>query len=235
MRSTRANLLLAGTLSVAALTGGAVVGPAIATAASGGSSPAAAVGNRIDKIKQTLQGLVDNGTITTEQRDKVATTLNDKLPPPGARGRGGARGVELGAAAKALGMTAQDLMTELRASKSLADVAGEKKVPLGTLTGALQKAAEDQLASAVKTGRLTQAQADKLKSTLSSRIADQVQRKGVGPGGGPGRGHGRGPGMGPGAPGLGPGAPGMGPGAPDDATPGPGTTAPKQPSSYLPA
>jgi hypothetical protein len=181
------------------------------------------VSDRVEKIKQALQGLVDDGTITQAQRDKVATTLNDKLPPPG-RGPGKAlRGIGLDAAAKALGMTVQDLMTELRAGKSLADVAGEKKVPLTTLTGALQKAAEDQLAQAVKDGKLTQAQADARKAELPARIADEVQHKG----GGPGRGHGFGPGGRPGAP----------DGDADDATPGttPPSGTPKQPSSYVPA
>lgn len=198
MRPTRSRLALAGALGLAVLTGGVVVGPAVASAA-GGASPGAAVGDRLGRIKDALQGLVDDRTLTPAQRDKVASTLNDKLPPPG-HGRGGPGrgplGVGLDAAAKALGMSTSDLMTELRSGKSLADVAGEKNVPLPTLTGALQKAEEDELAQAVKDGKLTQAQADAKKADLAKRIADQVQKKGVGPG----RGHGWGPGGNPAAP-----------------------------------
>lgn len=218
MRSRRASIALASTLAVAGLTGGVVLGPAIADAASGQATPAAAVGDRVDKIKKALQGLVDDGTITSDQRDKVASTLADRLPPPG-HGPRGPKGLALDVAAQALGMSEQDLRAQLRAGKSVADVAKDKGVALDKVTGALQKAAEDRLAQAVEDGRLTQAQADEEKAELSQKIADGVQRKGVGPG----KGHGWGPGGRPGA-------------GPDDERPAPapsGST--RQPSSYVPA
>lgn len=217
MRSKRAGLVLASTIGLAALAAGALVGPAVADAASGGSSPAVAVSHRVDQLKQALQGLVDNGTITAQQRDKVATTLADKLPPPGRRGQG-PDAVALDVAASTLGMTPQDLRTQLRSGKSLADVAKDKGVPLTTLTSALQKAAQDRLSQAVTDGRLTQAQADALKAQLPQRIADGVQRKGD-PGKGLGKEHRWGPGGPPGS-------------APQQAPPS-GST--QQPSSYLPA
>lgn len=217
MRSRRASLALAGTIAVAGLTGGVVLGPAIADAASGQSTPAAAVADRVDRIKQALQGLVDDGTITPAQRDEVASTLADKLPPPG-HGPRGVRGLALDVAAQALGTTEQELRTQLRSGKSIADVAKDKGVALDKVTAALQKAAEDRLAQAVEDGRLTQAQAEQEKAELAQKIADAVQRKG----GGPGKGHGWGPG----------GRPGAGqPGGPTTTPPG-GT---EQPSSYVPA
>lgn len=207
MSSRRASITLAGALGLAGLAGGVVLGPAVAAAASAQVAPA--VGDRIQRLQQALQGLVDDGTLTAAQRDKVASTLADRLPPPGPGPRGphGPRGAQLQAAASALGMTAAELQAQLRAGKSLADVAKDKGVPLDTLTAALQKAAEDRLAQAVAAGRLTQQQADKIKAALSQRIADAVQRKAV-----PGRPH-RAPG-------------GPGPGAPGSTT---------QPSSYPPA
>lgn len=209
MSSRRASIALASTLGLAGLAGGAVLGPAVATAASGQVAPA--IGDRVQRLQQALQGLVDDGTLTAAQRDKVASTLADKLPPPG-RGPRGPRGGELDTAASALGMTPTELRAQLRAGKSLADVAKDRGVALGTLTAALQNAAADRLAQAVQDGRLTQQQADKIKATLPQRIADAVQRKGAP---GPGR-H-------------------LRPGTPPGPTP-PGTAGGRQqPSSYTPA
>lgn len=217
MTSRRASVLLAGTLGLSALAGGAVLVPALASAATGEQSPTAAVGDRVDRIKDALQGLVDDGTITEAQRDKVATTLSEKLPPPGRGHRMKGLHAALDVAATTLGLSEQDLRAELRAGKSLADVAEEKGVPLATLKSALQKAAEDHLAEEVAEGDLTQAQADERKKDLSARLDDLLQRKGLP---GPGRGHGRG---------HGPGAPG----APDD--PPPPAEGSDEPSSYVPA
>lgn len=226
MRSRRASLALAGTIAVAGLTGGVVLGPAIATAASGQTTPATAVSDRVERIKQALQGLVDDKTINTQQRDKIASTLADKLPPPG-RGPRPGRDLALDAAAQALGMTQAELVTQLRSGKSIATVAKDRGVALDKVTAALQKAAEDRLAQAVQNGRLTQAQADAEKAELPQKIADAVQRAGAGPG----KGRGWGPG---GAHGdSDQGTPGDGDQDAPSAPPAP--SASQQPSSYVPA
>jgi hypothetical protein len=195
MRSRGTTLVLAGALGLAGLTGGLVVGPAIAVAATSEESAADAVGNRVERLKEALQGLVDDGTLTTEQRDKVAETLDSAMPNgrghgPGHPGRGlGHLGkhLALDVAASTLGMTEAELLTELREGRSLADVAEEKGVSLETLKSELQKAAEERLAQAVEDGRLTQEEADEKKAELAERIADAVEREGL-----PGRGHGHG-------------------------------------------
>ncbi|MEP7369702.1 MAG: hypothetical protein ABI662_08610, partial [Dermatophilaceae bacterium] len=134
---------------------------------------------------------------TKAQADKVASTLDSKLPKAGPGGLGrhfgrfGGMGMRMreteDAAAKALGMTADQLHTAMEGGKSLAAVAKAKGVSVTTVVKAMVASAQGQLATAVKDGKLTQAQADKLKTSLTQRITDRVNE--VRPEGGPG--HGR--------------------------------------------
>lgn len=202
MRTRRGRLALGAGLAVAGLTVGLVLAPALASAATGDESPGAAVGNRVERIKDALQGLVDDGTIDEAQRDRVAEHLAEEMPgrgkgPGGGHGRGhgpgggpgghgiGALKVGLDVAAEKLGMSREDLVTELRSGKSLADVAGEKGVSVDDLTAALKAEAVERLDAAVAEGRLTQAEADEKKAVLDEHLARAVQREG-----GHGRGHG---------------------------------------------
>ena len=179
------SLTMAGVFGVAGLTAGAVLAPAVASAASGDTTAGAAIRDRVSEIKDALAGLVKDGTLTQAQANKVATTLDQKLP----HGRHGGRGFgrpDLDAAASALGMTEDQLVRQLQSGKSLADVAKAKHVSVDTLVSRLVTAAQSDLADAVKAGRLTQAQADFLKTDLKARITETVNRQGFGRGG-----HGR--------------------------------------------
>ena len=66
-----------------------------------------------------------------------------------------------------------------------------KELKFGQEARDLLKAGVDQLAEAVKSGKLTQAQADDISANLKTRITDQVTH--TRPAGGPGRHHGGGP------------------------------------------
>jgi uncharacterized protein (DUF433 family) len=122
--------------------------------------------------------------------EQAANLVDRKLPEGGeGPGRGFGMGVELEAAATALGISADDLRTELKDGKSIAEVATEKKVDKQKVIDALVAAAKTRLAEAVKNGKLTQAEADKRTETLTERITKAVDAKG-GFGRGPG-GHGR--------------------------------------------
>ena len=82
----------------------------------------------------------------------------------------------LDAAATALGMTTEELRTELRAGTSLATIAGEQGVEVGKVVSALVADAKARLAQAVTDGKLTQAQADERSANLEARITDLVNR-----------------------------------------------------------
>jgi hypothetical protein len=108
-------------------------------------------------------------------------------------GRGGFAGgnAEMDAAAAKLGMTTQELMTELRAGKSLADVATEKGVGADELKAAIITAVTAQIDQAVSDGKLTQTQAEQLKSKLDSQIDLNKSWPNGGGFKGPGHGFGR--------------------------------------------
>jgi hypothetical protein len=175
MYKRTAGLILTGVLATGAV-GAVAMTPASATSSDN------VVTSRLAGIKSALSGLVKDGTLTQSQADKVASTLDTKLPrggPGGHEGPGGRLG-GMGmrqaedAAAKALGMTTDKLHAALEGGKSLADVAKSQKVSVPTLVKAMVKAAEADLARAVKDGRMTQAQAATMKASLSQRITDRV-------------------------------------------------------------
>ena len=93
------------------------------------------------------------------------------------------RGDDFAAAASYLGLTATELQTQLQAGKTLGQVAdGTSGKSKAGLIAALVAHEKDELAAAVKAGRLTQAQADQITTDLTQRFTDLVN--GVrGPGG----------------------------------------------------
>jgi hypothetical protein len=105
-------------------------------------------------------------------------------------------GDDLAAAASYLGSTTDALLTQLKAGKTLAQIAdatsGKSKAGL---IAALVSHEKQELADAVTAGRLTKAQSDQIASTLTQRFTDLVNgvRPAIGPGGrGPGHDHGEG-------------------------------------------
>lgn len=68
--------------------------------------------------------------------------------------------------AKAIGVTPQQLVSELRSGKSVAQVAGEHNVSVQTVVGALVQAADAKINQAVADHQLTSAQGSKLESLV---------------------------------------------------------------------
>src|SRR3954452_23110431 len=121
MKLTRASgLVLAAATGLAGLGVGTTLGPVAASAA---TTTTQAVTDRATAIKDALKGLVTDGTITQQQADKVATTLAETLPK-GRTGRAGlGRGAALPSAASVIGITEDELRTQLEAGKTLATIA----------------------------------------------------------------------------------------------------------------
>jgi len=193
MYKRTAGLILTGVLATGAV-GAVALTPASATTSDN------AVTSRLAGIKSALSGLVSDGTLTQSQADKVASTLDTKLPkgpkgghegfggPGGPGGHFGRMGMGMArtedAAAKALGLTRAKLHTALESGRSLADVAKAQRVSVTSLVKAMVTATEGELSAAVKDGTMTQAQADKMKSGLTARITERVNN--VRPDRGPG-------------------------------------------------
>lgn len=107
----------------------------------------------------------------------VMDAIRSARPP-----RLGAAGLE--AAAKALGMTADDLSTQLAAGTSLADIATQKGVDLQIVQDAIQAARnaemKTQINDAVAAGTISQDKADWLLDGLSKGFLDRPDGFGFG-------------------------------------------------------
>jgi hypothetical protein len=139
-----------------------------------------------DAAKDTVAKGLSEGQMTQSQADEANGRIDTWQPGQGGpwgmpfgghdRGWGGMGhhgfGFEgqaiLDAAAKTLGMTTADLTTELQSGKTLADIAAEKKVDVAALKQAMIDAAKAQVDQAVTDGKLTQAQADQLKTKIDT-------------------------------------------------------------------
>jgi len=201
-------LVSAGALAV----GGATIGWA---ATSGGDkSPAAALADAINKNKGTnlteadirqamedvfkarLDAAVQAGKLTQAQADEMLQRYKNR--PQRGIPHAGRMSELIAPVAKALGMTEDQLRSELRSGKTLAKLAQEKGVSRATLLAAIKTGIQ---AEAKEHGRtLTAAQLDALAAKMadSARPAGRGWRHGHGPGGfGPGFGLGEMPPLGP--------------------------------------
>jgi hypothetical protein len=165
--------------------------------------------NRLSDGKTTIAGIakeknIDLNTIidaiAAADRQRIEDFVNNPLPVGGrgpgpgfwpgvGHGPGMALGVDekLDAAAKALGTTTDDLRSALRDGKSIADVAKDKNVDVNKVIDSMVTAAQARIDQAKTDGKLTQEQADRLKSDLKDRITKLVNgdfggRRGRGPG-----------------------------------------------------
>ena len=199
--------IAAAVAAVVIVGGGVTASLAVASAQTGTSStttpstggPPAGRPDHGAAEKSALDPLVQDGTITQEQEDKVLGALEQAHPkgPDGPGGFGGMLGAGEDAVAKALGITTDQLKTDLQNGQSIAEVAKAQNVDVSTVVQAIVDAANAKLDEAVQSGKLTQDQADKIKANETQMITDLVNGK-LPFGGGMGGfgGHGHGPGMG---------------------------------------
>lgn len=137
-------------------------------------------------LKKALLARVDAqlkaGTIGKEQAAALKQRIDSEAfalfgPLGGPRG-GGHHGVALAAAAAYLGTTESTLRTSLASGKSLADVAkATDGKTVDGLVAAIVAAEKKQLAAAVTSGRLTEAQQAALLEGLQARVTAMVNRE----------------------------------------------------------
>ena len=164
----RKKLVVAAAAGALTLTGLAVAVPAVAAAEDTDGTSTSVV----DRIKDALSALVDDGSISQEQADEVATTLSEADLGWHGGHHGGWYGLE--AAAGALGVTEDELRTALEADgATLAKVAEDKGVAVDTLVDALVKASQDGIAKAVESG-MPQEVADKRLADLEQQVTEWV-------------------------------------------------------------
>ena len=194
---------LAAALAVTGGTAVAIARPSAHTTVQVGSSSAAPSTttpgadhrrpSRFDHLHEVLAGLVAKGTITQAQADAVEAAMASGAHPN--HRPGGPRGGDLMGmlregikpVADAIGITPEQLLTELRSGKSIADVAKAHGVSEAKVVAAIEAQATKRIDEAVSKGHLTSDQAVKIKSKLHDLITKVVEHTG-GPmpfGGGP--------------------------------------------------
>ena len=152
-------------------------------------------------LQEVLQPLIDDGTITQAQADKVIAALVAAHPmgdhdggPMGGGHRGGPRGLigeGLDVVATTLGITTDEVRTALQSGQSLADLAVSKGKTAQDVIDALVAEGTTKINDRVTAGDITQAQADQMIAGLTTGITALVNS--TPPLGGPGMGF---PGMG---------------------------------------
>ena len=138
---------------------------------------------------------VQDGKLTADQANERKANLQERITklvnegkPKGGGPRG--HGPKLDAAAKALGVSTDDLRGQLRDGKTIAQVADDRNVDKQKVIDAMVADATEHIDQAVKDGKLTADQANERKSGLKDRITTlvndgpQKDREG-GPGGPP--------------------------------------------------
>ncbi len=142
------------------------------------------------KLRETLQALVDDGTITAEQADAVTAHLVENRPERGEGGFGGGPGGHRGgpggmfgrggpgmgseALTGLLGLTAEEIHTQLHDGTTLAEIATAQGVEVQAVVDALVAELDTRLDEAVTNGRIDQAEADEKLAEATEKITDMV-------------------------------------------------------------
>jgi len=134
---------------------------------------------------------VQEGRLTADQAGERKANLQDRITrlvdEGGPNGEGRGHGPKLDAAAKALGVSTDELRRQLQGGKTIAQVAEDRNVDEQKVIDAMVKDAEEHLDQAVQDGKLTADQANERKANLQDRITSLVNN-------GPQRGRDGGPG-----------------------------------------
>ncbi len=142
-------------------------------------------------LKSVLNGLVTDGTITQAQADAITAKMDaaraaNPAPGKGMRGVGGANLDEI---ATVLGITADDLQTQLKAEATLRSIAGDKLAEVTTL---LTDKANARIDQALADGKITAETAATMKAAVPAKVTAILDGTaplgGRGPGGHGGRG-----------------------------------------------
>ncbi len=139
----------------------------------------------LEPVKTRLSKMVENGKITQDQADQRLSDLTQKLtdwannggPMPG---RPGAQALDQ--VAQELGMTPQDLLSELKGGKTLAQIASEKGADLNTVIDKILEPLKTRLDTAVANGKIAQDQADQRFNDAKQKLTDWANNGGPMPG-----------------------------------------------------
>lgn len=143
-----------------------------------------------DALRQTQLELIDEaedaGRISAEQADRLRQRVEEgRAPffgPPGRHGGPGHKDAfmhrvdPIGTVAEETGLSREEVLSELRAGKTLAQIGQEHGVDRDRLADALVNDARESLDQAVQEGKLTQERADRILAGCRDRVDDLLDR-----------------------------------------------------------
>lgn len=126
-----------------------------------------------ERLRETLQPLVDDGTIDATQADAVTEHLVENRPER--RGRHARRVLRADAVAELIGIDRETLRAELEAGQSIADVAEANGVDVQTVIDGLIAEAQNRIDAAIERGLDEERAAERLEK-ITERIEEGVER-----------------------------------------------------------
>lgn len=134
------------------------------------------------RMREAIQPLVDDGTLSAEQADAVVAQLIDAAPDREERRENRAERREARQERRAapeavqelLGLTPEEIREQLRAGSTLADIAATQGVDAQAVVDAIVDEMTERLDAAVADGRLTEDDAAEKLADAEERIADRV-------------------------------------------------------------
>lgn len=134
------------------------------------------------RLQEILKSLVDDGTITQEQADKVVAALVAAGPvrgPGGHGGHGGHRGFGLIGAgldvvATTIGITQEELRTAVQDGQTIAEIAVSNGKTAQDVIDAIVAEATTRINTAVTDGKLTQEEADERLADITTAVTEFV-------------------------------------------------------------
>jgi DNA-directed RNA polymerase specialized sigma subunit len=180
---------------VAGIAGGLVAGLTLGIPGFAGASSTNSKGAAVTFAESATLSVTAAADGSTDAPVVVEGAPADANGTVEAHGHRGGRGPKLDAVAEAIGITAEELRTELEAGKSIADVAAAKGVSVDAVIDALVADMKAHLDEEVASGEHTQEEADVKLARFTTRLTEMVNRSGLpapkaGEGRGPGGGHG---------------------------------------------
>lgn len=145
----------------------------VAPSASGATGASAKHQHRSKVLDEALASLVTDGTLTQAQADAVRARVQDTAKT--ARSDRAANRMErrqdmAATAAKALGISTDELHTKVQAGTTIAQIAKDRGVDIATVTTALTTEADSLIDQAVTAGKIDAAKADAAKARAAERI-----------------------------------------------------------------
>ncbi len=181
--TTRKKSIVAASVA-AGVAGGLVAGLALGIPGFAGASSSAPQGAAVAFAKEATLAVASatdsdpSGSVPAADT-YTAEPAADGSATVGTHGNRGGRGPKLDAAAEAIGVTPEELRTELEAGKSIADIAQAKGVSVDAVIDALVADMKAHLDEEVASGEYTQAEADAKLAEFTTRVTEMVNTSGL--------------------------------------------------------